>query len=79
MTTLIFSHHEWKNLKRRILDEYGAGVFLISWKLKRELGFSIRTHTFYDEHNQRNSDIRLDFDDPAHATFFNLKYAHTYG
>jgi hypothetical protein len=79
MTTLIFSHREWKNLKRRILDEYGTGIFLISWRLKRELGFRIRTHTFYDEYNQRKSYIILDFDDPAHATFFNLKYAHSNG
>jgi hypothetical protein len=74
MTTLIFSHREWKNLKRRILDEYGTEIFLISWRLKRELGFSVRTHTFYDKYAQRISDIRLDFDDPASATFFQLKY-----
>lgn len=74
MTTLIVSHQEWKNLKRRIIDEYGAGIFFISWRLKRELGFSVRTHTFYDKYAQRISDIRLDFDDPASATFFQLKY-----
>jgi hypothetical protein len=74
MTTLIVSHQEWKNLKRRIIDEYGAGIFFISWRLKRELGFSVRTHTFYDKYAQRILDIRLDFDDPASATFFQLKY-----
>ncbi len=74
MTTLVFSHREWKNLKRRILDEYGTEIFLISWRLKRELGFSVRTHTFYDKYAQRISDIRLDFNDPAAATFFQIKY-----
>ncbi|MEN9828291.1 MAG: hypothetical protein RJA11_907, partial [Bacteroidota bacterium] len=45
MTTLVFDHREWKKLKARIIDEYGAGIFFISWRLKRELGFSVRTHT----------------------------------
>jgi hypothetical protein len=74
MTTLVFDHREWKKLKARIIDEYGAGIFFISWRLKRELGFSVRTHTFYDKYAQRISDIRLDFDDPAQATFFQIKY-----
>jgi hypothetical protein len=29
---------------------------------------------YYDEFKQRIYDTRLDFDDPARATFFQLKY-----
>lgn len=74
MTTIVLTKQAWIPIKRRIIDEYGTEIFLISWRLKRELGFSVRTHTFYDKYAQRISDIRLDFDDPASATFFQLKY-----
>jgi len=74
MTTLIFSKPEWKTLRQRIENEHGDKIFLITWRLKRELGFTVRTHFCYDEYNQRATDIRLDFDDPARATFFQIKY-----
>ena len=74
MTTLIFSKPEWNTLRQRIENEHGDKIFLISWRLKRELGFTIRKHFGYDYHNQRKTDIRLDFDDPAQATSFQIKY-----
>ena len=74
MTTLVFSHKDWKKIRDRICQEYGPNFFLISWRVKRELGFGIRTHTYYDDHNRRTTDMRLDFDDPARATFFQIKY-----
>ncbi len=33
----------WESIRRRILEEYGPSM-LISWKCKRELGFTVRTH-----------------------------------
>jgi hypothetical protein len=74
MTTIVFTHREWKKMSRRLKDEYGENIFLITWRLKRELGFTIRSHVWYDELNGRVSDIRLDFVDPAQATFFQIKY-----
>ncbi len=74
MTTIVLTKQAWLPIKRRIIDEYGTKVFLISWVLKRELGFSVRLHIYYDEYNGRVSDIRLDFDDPSYATFFQMKY-----
>jgi hypothetical protein len=50
MTTLVFSKSDWKALRERIENECGPTIFLISWRLKRELGFSVRTHFDYDEH-----------------------------
>jgi len=74
MTTLVFSKQQWRIIKERIIEEYGDRIFLISWKLKRELGFTVREHMYYDEYRQRIYDIRLDFDDPALRTYFQLKY-----
>ena len=75
MTTLVISNLQWRNIKERIKEEYGVATILISWKLKRELGFSVRSHSYYDNiKSLAMSDTRLDFDDPAQATFFQLKY-----
>jgi hypothetical protein len=78
MTTLILDKKVWKDVHARIVDEYGERFFLISWRIKSTLGFHIRTHHHY-VNGHYNSDIRLDFDDPALATFFQLKYIHTDG
>lgn len=74
MTTIVLTNRTWHHVKRRIIDEHGAGIFFISWRLKRELGFSVRNHIYYDEFNGRMADTRLDFDDPTAATFFQIKY-----
>ena len=74
MTTIVLKNRAWHHVKRRIIDEHGAGIFFISWRLKRELGFTVRNHIYYDEYNGRTQDTRLDFDDPAAATFFQIKY-----
>jgi hypothetical protein len=74
MTTIVLTNQAWKNLKRRVIKEYGDGIFLISWRLQRELGFSVRRHVFFNQNNEQVTDTRLDFDDPAQATFFQLKY-----
>jgi hypothetical protein len=74
MTTIVLTNQAWKNLKRRVIKEHGDGIFLISWRLQRELGFMVRRHTFFNRNNERISDIRLDFEDPAQATFFQIKY-----
>ena len=75
MTTLVFSLRDWKKIKNRICEEYGPNFFLISWRVKRELGFSLRSHSSWNNfHKGWDKDIRLDFDDPAQATFFQMKY-----
>lgn len=79
MTTLIYSYPEWKRLKERIQQEYGDKIFLISWRLQRELGFTVRNHKeWIDKLGILQRDIRLDFKDPAQATFFKLKYTEQY-
>ena len=36
--------HEWYDLRNRIKQDYGQTIFAISWRTKRELGFTVRTH-----------------------------------
>ena len=35
---------EWYELRDRIKKDHGAKIFAISWRLKRELGFTVRQH-----------------------------------
>ncbi len=74
MSTLIFSQQEWKKLKFRICEEHGNEFFLIRYRVERELGFTIRNHREWLDQTGWNSTVRLDFKDPAQATFFQMKY-----
>ena len=35
---------EWYEVRDRVKDDYGEKIFAISWRLKRELGFTVRSH-----------------------------------
>ena len=73
--TLIFTERQWNKVYHRIRDDYGDAVILISWRLKQELGFTVRRHRDYDPVNgHMREDIRLDFYDEAKMVFFKLKY-----
>lgn len=73
--TLIFTERQWNKVYHRIRDDYGDAVILISWRLKQELGFTVRKHRDYDPVNGHMcEDIRLDFYDEAKMVFFKLKY-----
>ena len=73
--TLTFTERQWNKIYHRIRDDYGDAVILISWKLKEELGFTVRRHRDYDPVNgHMREDIRLDFYDEAKMVFFKLKY-----
>jgi len=75
--------YEWADVKTRIEEDYGKGIFLISWRTRRELGFSVRTHTGLSP-IQNDSDlvgryyyqeeIHLDFFDESALSWFCLKY-----
>ena len=89
---LIIFHNmrEFEELHYKLLQEHGRGIMLISWRLKRELGFTIRRHKGLEEHpkeiwevmksegwHQRHhyqEQIHLDFYDQAQQTWFVLKY-----
>jgi hypothetical protein len=73
--TLIFTERQWNKVYNRIRQDYGDAVILISWRLKEELGFTVRRHQDYDPVNgHMKDDIRLDFYNEAKMVFFKLKY-----
>lgn len=36
--------YEWYELRERIKEDHGPTIFAISWRTKRELGFTVRNH-----------------------------------
>lgn len=71
------THHEWEVLRGQLKETYGARI-LISWVMRKELGFSIREHQRWDDTHKRWEDRRsvicVDFYSEAARTFFLLKY-----
>jgi hypothetical protein len=73
----------WESIRQLILDEYGASM-LISWKCKRELGFTIRTHQglvpYLEKWGQgsqqspefvKENQHRMAYEDQIHLDFYN--------
>jgi hypothetical protein len=80
--TIRMSVAKWIILKTQLTQDYGANVFLISWKMRKQLGFTVRHHEYWVKINDRNchrEDVCLDFWDPAMQTLFLLKYADIIG
>jgi hypothetical protein len=87
---LIIFHkpREFEELYSRMIEEYGRSTMIISWKLKRELGFTIRHHRglapnaveddrLTDEFRYKyhyEDQVHLDFYSEAAQTWFMLKY-----
>ena len=76
------STQHWDDVWKKILDDNGANI-VISWVLKRELGFTVRHHekwtTFTPSGSQvkrhrLDRQIHLDFFNEAALTWFQLKY-----
>lgn len=75
MTTLIIDLKDWEPIRQQIREDFGDSMILLSFKMKRELGFNVRRYTYWDyDRIESIEDIRLDFDDDAQAVWFRLKY-----
>lgn len=83
MSTIILKLEEWRNIKEKIAERHGKSILLISWRLRRELGFTIRVHTEDVRKSPPNEEfplycrqetIRLDFYDDSAETMFRLTY-----
>lgn len=90
MKPLEFTRDEWIPLQQRLLQEHGVATMSISWRCRRELGFTVRHHERWvpvgdsaklgGHHNgngelsYRETVICLDFYDEEMRTFFILKY-----
>jgi hypothetical protein len=87
---IFHSVREFEELHHCLLEEYGRATMLVSWRMKRELGFTIRHHQGLVEHGESEwqvmksegwnhryhyeSQVHLDFYNEAQQTWFVLKY-----
>jgi hypothetical protein len=73
---------EWYTIQERIKTEYPRSVWMIGWKLRAELGFSVRRHVNPDEmvtgeetwYDVPKTTVCLDFYDDQMEVYFRLKY-----
>lgn len=73
--TLILSNGQWGKLVTQLKQDYGPSILAISWVTRRELGFTVRSHKFWENYSTVQ-DTRLDFYDDECQTMFILKYSH---
>ena len=76
---------EWEDISAKLIEQYGPSI-LISWKCKRELGFTVRHHQGlqpYDGDGEYanlkgryyySPEVHLDFYSESAQSFFVLKY-----
>ena len=67
------SKEDFFKLKEKLLVEYGNKIH-ISWVLKRECGFTVRTHHAWTEQRGSETIYCLDFYEEKMKTWFCLKY-----
>ena len=83
---IIFDNEElWEPIVQKILAEYGNHV-MISWVMKRELGFTVRRHQNWITVHKNGlgedivprrhcqNQVHLDFFNDATQSWFQLKY-----
>lgn len=74
---IILTLNEWDNVKERITERHGLSMTLLSFKLKRDLGFTVRNHRYVEDrdlYRRHVHEIHLDFYDDAKETMFRLAY-----
>ena len=84
--TIKLTPDQWSVIRKRLKEEYQwkPSVLAIQSVCRRELGFTVRSHTGwlpdngpagnYDGYGQWLDEIHLDFWDDEKETFFRLKY-----
>jgi len=87
---IFHSVREFEELHQQLMNEYGRATMLVSWRMKRELGFTIRHHKGLVPHSDIDwemmkdegwkhryhyeTQVHLDFYSESAMTFFVLKY-----
>ena len=87
---IFHSVREFEELHHRLLEEHGRATMLVSWRMRRELGFTIRHHKGLVPHDaiewesmkeegwqhryHYESQVCLDFWSESAQSFFILKY-----
>ena len=74
---------EWPEVRDRVKRDYGPTIFTISWRLKRELGFTVRNHRglvkWRDDPDYKEQEEwmeaefknRYHYEDQIHLDFYN--------
>ena len=74
--TITLSNRQWDKLKSQIIEDYGRTTVMISWRLREQLGFTLRQHKDEKETEwTKQYTMRLDFWDDILHTMFLLKYS----
>lgn len=74
--TIALSYRSWDRLKEKIVEDYGHTTVLISWRMREQLGCTVRDHRDYSHDDWRSSKpMRLDFWCDQMQTMFLLKYS----
>lgn len=87
---IFHSVREFEELYQQLIEDHGRATMLVSWRMKRELGFTIRHHKGLAQHSEAEwavmkaqgwnnrfhyeMQVHLDFYNEAQQTFFVLKY-----
>jgi hypothetical protein len=73
---IVLSDTQWDKLKARLYTDNKPSVMLMSYKMKEVLGFTVRTHSWYDEQcKTHRCHICLDFYNDSIQTMFRLRYS----
>lgn len=65
---------EWNRIKNQLLNDWPKSHVIIRSVMKRELGFTTRTHYSWDEKRGQVTSMYLDFYDDTKETWFRMKY-----
>ena len=83
---------DWYKIREQMSQDFGRTNLIISWRCRREFGFSVREHRVLEQHSKENpgrlgdewlwkyhyqNQIHLDFYSEAQMTWFQLKYLNT--
>ena len=74
MATIKLTRAEWAKIHTAISKDYPPAVLLIRGVMKRELGFTTRTHHEWSDRLGFSKIFCLDFFDDQKETLFRLKY-----
>lgn len=74
MKPIILTEDHWLLLQKELENDYARSVIRVSYKLKQNLGFTVRRHRIPGL-GYEITQIHLDFYDDIKRTYFLLKYS----
>jgi hypothetical protein len=77
MKPLVLSQDEWNAIREKIRRDFGESMIMLRFKMKRELGFTPRTHLSWVpkmDGGYFDQETHIDFYTEEARTWFLLKY-----